>query len=156
MDDLRQDSQTEYFALCSKHFEASCFSRSVLIGTPVDFKTFYLEKVSVSSIYAKPKDSLVIDYIDWSLRNEGRLANRFFHEKCTFKIFFLGGGGGRVGGLRMCHLPYHPLDFQGKIKNFCHPTLLTIRFKITVTPPPRPCQWTSKPQVVVTHDNLFH
>ena len=47
-------------------------------------------------------------------------------------------GGGRVGGLRMCHPPYHPLDFQGKIKNFCHPTLLKIRFKITVTPPPPP------------------
>ena len=27
-------------------------------------------------------------------------------------------GGGRVGGLHMCHPPYHPLDFQGKIKNF--------------------------------------
>ena len=44
-------------------------------------------------------------------------------------------GGGRVGGLLMCHPPYHPLDFQSKIKNFCHPTLLKIRFKITVTPP---------------------
>ena len=33
---------------------------------------------------------------------------------CTFKIL----GGGRVGGLHMCHPPYHPLDFQGKIKNF--------------------------------------
>ena len=49
---------------------------------------------------------------------------------------FFGGRGGRVGGLRMCHPPYHPLDFQGKIQNFCHPTLLKIRFKITVTPPP--------------------
>ena len=27
-----------------------------------------------------------------------------------------------------------PLDFQGKISNFCHPNLLKIRFKITVTP----------------------
>ena len=27
-----------------------------------------------------------------------------------------------------------PLDFQGKIENFCHSTLLKIRFKITVTP----------------------
>ena len=66
MDDLRQDSQTglpaEYFALCSEHFEASCFSRGVLIGTPVDFKRFYLEKGSVPSIYAKPKDSLDTDY----------------------------------------------------------------------------------------------
>ena len=48
---------------------------------------------------------------------------------------FFFGGGGRVGGLRMCHPPYHPLDFQGKVKNFCHPTLLKIRLKITVTAP---------------------
>ena len=34
-------------------------------------------------------------------------------------------------------LPTIPLDFQDKIKNFCHPTLLKIRFKITVTPPSR-------------------
>ena len=78
MDGLRQDSQTglpmEYFALCSKHFEALCFNKSVLIGTPVDFKRFYLEKGSVPSIYAKPKDLLDTDYP----RNEGRLANRFF------------------------------------------------------------------------------
>ena len=43
-------------------------------------------------------------------------------------------GGGRVGGLRTCHPPYHHLDFQGKIKNFCDPTLQKIRSKITVTP----------------------
>ena len=59
-------------------------------------------------------------------------------------------------------LPTTPLDFQNKIRNFCHPTLLKIRFKITVTPPSqkmgkvkitvlRPCEWTFKPQVVVTH-----
>ena len=33
-------------------------------------------------------------------------------------------------------LPTTPLDFQGNIKNFCHPTLLKIRFKIIVNPPP--------------------
>ena len=32
-------------------------------------------------------------------------------------------------------LPTTPADFQGKIKNFCHPTLQKIRSKITVTPP---------------------
>ena len=32
-------------------------------------------------------------------------------------------------------LPTIPLDFQGKIKHFCHPTLQKIRSKITVTPP---------------------
>ena len=49
---------------------------------------------------------------------------------CTFQIF--GGWQGR----RTSHLPhpYHPLDFQGKISNFCHHTLLKIRFKITATP----------------------
>ena len=75
MDDLGQDSlidlPTEYFALSSENFEASCFIRSVLIERPVDFKRFYLEKCSVSSIYGKPKDSLDTDYP----RNEGRLAN---------------------------------------------------------------------------------
>ena len=72
----------EYFALCSEHFEASCFSKSVLIGTPVDFKRFYLEKGSVPSVYAKPKDSLDTDYP----RNEGTLANRFFPRNvlCMF------------------------------------------------------------------------
>ena len=84
MDDLRQDSQTglptEYFALCSEHFKASCFSRSVLIGTPADFKRF--EKRSVPSIDAKGKDSLDTDYP----RNEGRLANRFFPEKRSLDI----------------------------------------------------------------------
>ena len=88
MDDLQQDSHaqtglpTEYFALCSEHFEALCFSRSVLIGTTVDFKRFYLEKGSVPSIYAKPKASLDIDY----LRNEGRLANRFFPDECSLDV----------------------------------------------------------------------
>ena len=58
--------------------------------------------------------------------------NHIFSNKLHSKFW----GGGRVGGLRMCHPPYHPLDFHGKIKNFCHPTLQKIRSKITVTPPP--------------------
>ena len=65
----------------------------MLIGTPVDFKRFYLEKGSVPSIYVKQKDSLDIDYS----RHEGRLANRFFPKKHQYlksppppkkKIFF--------------------------------------------------------------------
>ena len=84
MDDIRQDSQTglptEYFTLCSEHFEASCFSRSVLIGRLVDFKRF--EKHSVPSVDAKGKDSLDTDYP----RNEGRLANRFFPEKGSLDV----------------------------------------------------------------------
>ena len=54
----------------------------MLIGTPVDFKRFYLEEGSVTSIYTKPKDSLDIDYS----RNEGRLANRFFPEKRSLDV----------------------------------------------------------------------
>ena len=33
-------------------------------------------------------------------------------------------------------LPTTPFDFQGKVENFCHPTLQKIGFKIDVTPPP--------------------
>ena len=29
-------------------------------------------------------------------------------QRCKFQYLFLGGGDGRVGGLRMCHPPYHP------------------------------------------------
>ena len=83
MDDLHHDShaqtglETKHVALCSEHFESSYFSRSVLIGTPVDFWRFYLEEGSVPSIYTKPKDSLDIDYS----RNKGRLVNLFFPQK---------------------------------------------------------------------------
>ena len=88
MDDLHQDSHAQtglemkHFALCSEHFKSSYFSRSVLIGTPVDFKRFYLEEGSVPSIYTKPKDSLDIDYS----RNDGKLANRFFPEKRSLDV----------------------------------------------------------------------
>ena len=67
-----------------EHFEASCFSRSVLIRTPVDFKRFCLEKGSVPSIYAKSKDPLDTDYP----RNDGRLANRFFPKKRSLEVFW--------------------------------------------------------------------
>ena len=88
MDDLHRNShaqtglETKYFALCSEHFELSYFSRSVLIGTPMDFMTFYLEEGSVPSIFTKPKNSLDIDYS----RNEGRLANRFFSQKRSLDV----------------------------------------------------------------------
>ena len=88
LDDLHQDSyaqtgqETKHFALCSEHFKSSYFIRSVLIGTPVDSKRFYLEEGSVPSIYTKPKDSLDIDYS----RNEGRLGNRFFPEKRSLDV----------------------------------------------------------------------
>ena len=88
MDDLHQDShaqtglESKHFALCSEHFKSLYFSRSVLIGTPVDFKRFHLEEGSVPSIYTTPKDSLDIDYS----RNEGRLANRFFPEKRSLDV----------------------------------------------------------------------
>ena len=44
----------------------------------------YLEKGSVPSVYAKPKDSLDTDY----LRNEGRLANRFFSRNVLWMFLW--------------------------------------------------------------------
>ena len=44
----------------------------------------YLEKVSVPSVYAKPKDSLDTDY----RRNEGRLANRFFSRNVIWMFLW--------------------------------------------------------------------
>ena len=35
-------------------------------------------------------------------------------------------------------LPTTLFDFQGKVWNFCHPTLLKLRFKDKCHPPPRP------------------
>ena len=76
--------------------------------------------------------------------------------------------GGGWQGRRTSHVPPSlppPLIFKAKLKIFCHPTLLKIRFQITVTPPSfkrwaksklRYFNKLSKPQVVVTHDNLFH
>ena len=65
MDDLRQDSQTglltEYFALCSEHFEASCFSRSVLIGTPVGQYT-RCRKIHWTLITKEMREDLQIDF----------------------------------------------------------------------------------------------
>ena len=49
--------------------------------------------------------------------------------------FFLGGWQGRRTSHLPPSLPPPLLNFQGKIKNFCHPTLLKIGFKIIVTPP---------------------
>ena len=68
--------------LCAPSILKHCFSRSLLIGTPVDFKRF--EKRSVSTINAKGKDSLDTDYP----RNEGRLANRFFQRNVLWTFLF--------------------------------------------------------------------
>ena len=48
-----------------------------------------------------------------------------------------GGLAGSEGFACATAVPTTPLDFQRKIKNFCHPSLLKTRFKITVTPPPQ-------------------
>ena len=80
-------------------------------------------------------------------------------------------------GRRTSHVPPSlppPLIFKPKFKIFVTPTLLKIRFKISVPPPPPrkrtksklrcfnklwwfvDLEWTFKPQFLVTHDNLFH
>ena len=65
--------------------------------------------------------------------------------RCTFQIF------GRWQGRRTSQVPPSlppPLIFKAKFKHFCHPTLLKIRFKITVTSPP-PSQKMGKVKITV-------
>ena len=68
--------------LCAPTILKHRFRRSLLIGTPVDFKRF--EKRSVLTIDAKGKDSLDNDYP----RNEGRLANRFSPTNVLWKFLW--------------------------------------------------------------------
>ena len=53
--------------------------------------------------------------------------------RCTFQIWRVAGSE----DVAFATLPTTPFDFQSKIINVCHPTLLKIRFKITVNPPPQ-------------------
>ena len=53
---------------------------------------------------------------------------------CTFQIW--GGGVAGSEDFACATLPSTLLIFKGKIKNFCHPTLQKIKFKITVTTTP--------------------
>ena len=98
MDDLRQDSQKTILTYqrntlpCApsilKHRVSAevCLLRHQWISRGFTLAQ-YLEKVSVPSVYAKPKDSLDTDY----RRNEGRLANRFFSRNVLwmFPLMFL-------------------------------------------------------------------
>ena len=136
MDDLHQDShaqtglETKHFA---EHFKSSYFSRSVLIGTPVDFKRFYLEEGSVPSIYTKPKDSLDIDYS----RNEGKLANLFFPEKRS-----LDGSLGPYRETSVSKIPTSPPPPKKKKKiDFFSDwaSLFEICFRSSEMTDPRPC-----------------
>ena len=136
MDDLHQDIhaqtglETKHFALCSEHFKSSYFSRSVLIGTPVDFKRFYLEG-SVPSIYTKQKDSLDIDYS----RNEGRLANRLFPEKRSLDVSL---GPYRETSVSKIRTP--PPPQKKKIDFFSDwASLFEICFRSSEMTDPRPC-----------------
>ena len=66
---------------------------------------------------------------------------KFLHLKENDLVhvsIFWGAEGSRVGELHMCNPPYHPLDFQGKVNNSCHTTLLKMKFKISVIHPPPP------------------
>ena len=57
-------------------------------------------------------------------------------RKCLVHVPNFGGVAGSED-FGCATLPTTPLDFQGKIWNFFHPTLQKIRSKITVTPPPQ-------------------
>ena len=63
-------------------------------------------------------------------RNGSPMAPERVH---VLNFFFWGVAGSE--DLACATLPTTPFDFQGKVDNFCHPTLLKIRFKISVTPP---------------------
>ena len=70
--------------LCAPSILKHRFSRSLLVGTPVDFKRS--EKRSVQTIDAKGKDLLDTDYP----RNEGRIANRFSPRNVLWTFLFMG------------------------------------------------------------------
>ena len=48
----------------------------------------------------------------------------------------IGGGVAGSEDFACATLRTNPFDFLGKVENFCHPALLKIRLKISVTPPP--------------------
>ena len=89
MDNIHQDShaqtglESKHFALFSEHFKSSYFSRSVLIGTPVNFKRFYLEEGSVPSIYTRSQK------IHWTMITQEMredLQIDFSRETSVYKI----------------------------------------------------------------------
>ena len=55
-----------------------------------------------------------------------------YKQKGAHFNFFWGVAG--LEDFACATLPTIPLDFQAKVLNFCHPTLLKIRFEISVTP----------------------
>ena len=55
---------------------------------------------------------------------------RLYPPLYTFQILGVAGSE----DFSCATLPTTPFDFQGKVKNFCHPILLKIRLKISVTP----------------------
>ena len=95
MDDLRQDSQKTKLA-CQQntlHWAPSVLKHHVsaevcLLGHQWISRGFtltqYLQKGSVPSVYAKPKDSLDTDYP----RNKGRLANRVFSRNVLWMFLW--------------------------------------------------------------------
>ena len=65
------------------------------------------------------------------------LSSSFLEVHVSSFLFFGGGGGGGWQGRRTSHVFFFSsilFNFQGKVENFCHPTFLKIRFKISVTP----------------------
>ena len=67
------------------------------------------------------------------LKLDGEIVKWGFWRKLVHVPNFWGVAGSE--DFAFATLPTTPLDLQGKISHFCHPTLLKIRFKITVTLP---------------------
>ena len=103
------------------------FSRLIAIGFPVHSQAAGRQNRNITSII------LTFSPVMYSF------SDNFFR---TFPLysgtrfnFFYGGGVAGLEDFACTTLPTIPLDFQGNVKNFCHPTLRKIRLKISVTPP---------------------
>ena len=69
--------------------------------------------------------------------------------------FFFGGGWQESEDFAHATLPTTLLDFKDKIKNFCHPTLLKIRFKIAVTLPAAQKEQSQNYDTSINSNGLF-
>ena len=65
-------------------------------------------------IYSVKKVKFESVYVPYPADVSGEKSSALIrHSEACARFKF--GGDGRVGGFRMDHPPYHPLDFQGKV-----------------------------------------
>ena len=134
MDDLRQDSltglPTEY--LVPEYLEESCFIRSVLIGTPVDFKRFYLHSVPwqrFSTINIREAERFIGH---WLTKKWGKTCKSIFPKKRSLDVF--------LGPYRETSVSKIPPPPKKKIDFFSDwVSLFETCFRSSMITDPRPC-----------------